>query len=178
MSEAGDVRDFIIPQRTVVDFAALCENVLVEGMGTLSLIRVVNRIFPADFESPRVEKLLELAINLIEGTEDHGLHTLRVKLWYPNGHALDGDEEEFEFPEGLFTSTHQFSIWFATDQPGLHAFDIFVDDELRKRVFLQAIIPASMDHDQLGSLAQTLLSQEPPHRPTVAGDSSSGSASE
>jgi hypothetical protein len=148
VTEREDLRDNIVPDKTVVEYALLCDQVLFEVNGLPSFIRVINRIFPQEPSDLSMSKTLNLAISLIEGEAEEPAHTIRADLFFPDGQKQKGVPQEFMFPHPLVHMFHVFEVDFGTNQHGLHVFEILVNGRRSKRVFLQSILPVNLSVEE------------------------------
>ena len=132
----------LVEDETLIELAVLCDTALVEANGALSVVRIINRMFPPFPDMPYVSRRIDLALILIEGRNDTGTHTIRLDLIAPDGARQEGASNEFMFPENQQSLTQVFGIDFNGDQNGVYWFELFIDDRVRKRIPLQVWIPA------------------------------------
>lgn len=132
----------LIEDATIVEFAVLCESALLEANGTLSVIRIINRMYPPYPDMPYVSRRIDLALLLIQGRTDPDLQTIRLDLLSPDGVRQEGARNEFAFPDGQRTMPQVFVVDFTGDQNGVYWFEIWLNNRLRKRLPLQVLIPA------------------------------------
>ncbi len=124
--------------------AALCENVIEDKQGVLSLIRVVDRIISTVAGPSSPEKMPPVPINLIavvsfKSGSARGTHTVKLRPEAPSGIRL----EEISFPvlfegedRGVNIIAH---MGLLAQQEGLYWFDVLLDDVLVTRIPLRLV---------------------------------------
>jgi hypothetical protein len=133
--------------RPYLTAALLCERVLEEKDGTLSVIKIADRVtyraigLPSDMKPlASVTCLVCLKSGPVEGD-----HTLRIFVERPKG----GKTLVSEIPVNLLGKDHGrnfvLNLSVGIDQDGLYWFDVVFDDELLTRIpllFVQEQAPA------------------------------------
>jgi hypothetical protein len=115
----------------------LCDKVLQEQDGVLSLIRVVDRIFQtavgptAPTEMPLVAVNLTLVVMFKSG-DARGRYPMTIRLEAPSGQVVN----EMQFPvllegEGDRGANLTLGVQLQLDQEGLYWFDVLFGDEQR-----------------------------------------------
>lgn len=140
--ERDQLRTELIENETFIELAILCDEVLIEENGTVSIIRVINRMRPPYPDDLVVSKQIHLALMLVEGWDDPQVNTIQLDLVAPDGTKEEGTENEFVFPEDRRNMVQTFQIQFTGDQTGVYWFELNINGRLRKRLPLQVWIPA------------------------------------
>ncbi len=122
--------------RPYVIAALLCEKVLQESNGTVSIIRVADRLGYSVAGMPEGMKPITQLSGLIslKSGPVTGDHTLKIIGENPVGVR----QELFTFPLHLMGKDHGqniiLNIAFGIEQDGLHWFDVVFDDEVLTRI--------------------------------------------
>lgn len=127
-----------------VQFATVCEKVLREFDGTLSIIRAVDRIIvtvegtDAPPELPEGRLALTLAVSL-KADDAQGRYPVTIALQQPSGVYLDPEEIDAMFEGG--ERGVNLILGFAIENvlEGLYWFDVKVNERLLSRVPLRVI---------------------------------------
>jgi len=126
--------------RPLLRIAAFCEKFLQERDGTVSLIRIVDRITVRgqSKDMPALPVSLFLVVSFMSGFM-RGKASIRVKPVTPSGKEL----ERVEFPV-LFEGEDRgvnivHNITLVTREEGLYWFDLYVEDELITRIPLRVL---------------------------------------
>ncbi|MGA3054790.1 MAG: hypothetical protein ABSD63_11330 [Candidatus Korobacteraceae bacterium] len=121
-------------EQPYVTAALLCERVLIEKDGTLSLVRIVDRI-QYRIEGEGLPKDIRPIINIqgvvsLKSGPATGDHTIKIVIERPNGER----KEVVLFPAKLLGKDQGvnlvLNINLSIDQDGLHWFDVLFDDGL------------------------------------------------
>lgn len=124
--------------------AVICERVLEDKDGVLSLIRVIDRITrtvtgPNVPEAMPTVRLDYTAVVTLKSGSARGRHTLKIRPEAPSGQQLEPIEVPV-FLEGDDRGVNAILfLGFDLDQEGLYWFDVLVNDELLTRMPLRVI---------------------------------------
>jgi len=119
-----------------VTAALVCENVLQEGDGSISAIRIADRVqYRIKGMPPDAKPMIGLqGLVSIKSGAVTGDHTLRVVSERPNGERKDVHTQ----PVKLLGKDHGINlilnIGLGVDQDGIYWFDVFFDDDLLSRI--------------------------------------------
>jgi hypothetical protein len=124
-----------------LSIAVLCEKILQEQDGGISLIRVFDRYnVPEPTETVPVLTIPLTLVVLMRSGIFRGPSTLKIQGYSPSGQALppievpmlfEGDDER-----GALVAVN---IGFAAKEQGLHWFDVSVDDQPKTRIPLRIV---------------------------------------
>jgi hypothetical protein len=124
--------------------AALCEKVIEDKQGVLSLIRIVDRIV-ANVVAPDVPAAMPpipvslTAVVILRSGEARGRHSLKIRLEEPSG-LQQGTTEIPVFFEGEDRGMNAvIPLQIVAREEGLYWFDVLVNDELLSRIPLRLI---------------------------------------
>jgi len=114
--------------------ALLCERVLHEADGVLSLIRVIDRVTHSavgpqpPLEMPPVE--IDLwAVIVLKSDEARGRHTVTVRPEKPSGEQMAATELPVLFEGEERGAAVVLNLKLALDQEGLYWFDVILDEQ-------------------------------------------------
>ena len=116
-----------------VSLAVLCEQVIEEKDGTLSLIRVVDRLTTLSDRSATPDQMPAMAHNLflvvgLKGDRARGRHTLHIILEKPSGGRFPAPSQSVQFETGEDKGANLvIRLQMAFDEEGLYWFDIYLD---------------------------------------------------
>jgi hypothetical protein len=119
--------------------AVLCERVLEEKDGVVTLVRLIDRLLIASQGPEAPPTLPPTAISLIaviwlRSGEARGSHTLKVRPELPSGQSLDAPQVTVHL-EGEERGTRSvFNLNLVAEQEGLYWFDVLFDDNLLTRI--------------------------------------------
>lgn len=129
--------------RPYLNAALLCENVIQENNGTLSLIRVVDRIEYDPQPAPQGYKPIVLIKGLvaIRSGALKGNFGLQIKVTGPNGKPK-GEPlllPSIELLGGDHGANVILNMQFVVEDDGLHWFDIYFENEILTRMPLTVV---------------------------------------
>jgi uncharacterized protein DUF6941 len=119
--------------------AVLCERVLEEKDGVVTLVRLVDRLLIAS-QGPEAPSTLPpttislVAVIWLRSGEARGSHTLKIRPELPSGQSLDAPQVTIHL-EGEERGTRSvFNLNLVAEQEGLYWFDVLFDDNLLTRI--------------------------------------------
>jgi len=127
--------------RPFLTAALLCEKVLQEKDGTLSAVRIVDRMqyrlegLPAGLDLKPglpITCLISLKSGPITGT-----HTIKLIVERPNGNRKEILSKEFEFLGNDLGHNVVMNLGISVEQDGIHWFELTFDDEILTRIPLK-----------------------------------------
>ncbi len=124
--------------------AVICEKVLEDKEGVLSLIRLIDRITvtaqgPAIPEAlPPATLQMTLVISLKSG-DARGRHSLKIRPEQPSGQQMDTIEMSVHFEGEDRGMNVVYATSLSVDQEGLYWFDVLLDDVLLTRMPLRIL---------------------------------------
>jgi uncharacterized protein DUF6941 len=125
----------------LVTAAALCEQVLQEPDGVISLIRVVDKVTSTDVDTerpgvmPSFPVTLTLALLLKAGDAQGRSFTLRLQPIDPGGKVIASSELPLRFAASPAAgATFLVRLALVVNQPGQHWIRVTLDDEPFTRV--------------------------------------------
>jgi hypothetical protein len=128
-----------------VSLAVICEKVLTEQDGVISVIRVIDRIINtvAGLDVPEQMPPMDLAFVLVvtlKSDAARGRHTVKLRPETPSGHQLPEHEIPILF-EGEDRGTNIIvNFGIRVEEEGLYWFDVFLDDnQLLTRIPLRIV---------------------------------------
>jgi hypothetical protein len=122
------------PRGPWIATATLCERVLQESDGVLSLIRLIDRItHSAMGTNPPVEmppfEVDFWAVISFRSDEARGRHSVAFRPEKPSGEQLAATEQPVLFEGEERGAVLVFNLKMTVDQEGLYWFDILLDDQ-------------------------------------------------
>jgi hypothetical protein len=119
--------------------AVLCERVLEERDGVVTLVRLIDR-FTIVSQGPEAPATLPptpiglTAVVWLRSGEARGSQTLKIRPELPSGQSLDAVQLTVHF-EGEERGTRSvFTLNLVAEQEGLYWFDVLLDDTLLTRI--------------------------------------------
>lgn len=138
----------------LVTTAALCERVLQEPDGVISLIRVVDKITVSDVDAerpdvmPPIPVMLTLVLLLKAGAAQGRSFTLQLEPVDPAGRAIARSELPLQFPASEAAgATFLVKMALIVSHPGQHWINVMLDGELFTRV------PLLVEHQPPGIMS-------------------------
>lgn len=123
--------------------AVLCENVIEDKQGVLSLIKIVDRIV-ANAGPNTPERMPPMTVSLfavigIKSGQARGSHHLTLRQEAPSG-IRKGELSVPVFLEGEDRGNNAIlQLTIQTDEEGLHWFDVLFDNQLMTRIPLRLL---------------------------------------
>ncbi len=127
--------------RPYITAALLCERVLQEKDGTLSVIRIADRVEYRLQGAPEgVKPIIGISgLVCLKSGPVMGDHTVRVVVERPGGDR----KEAYSLPVKLLGKDHgqnvSMNIALGIEQEGLHWFDVLFDEDLLTRIPLMVV---------------------------------------
>jgi|ERR1022692_936185 hypothetical protein len=129
-----------------VTVAALCDQVLQEKDGVISLIRIVDKVTSTDVDTATPDQMppmlvsLTMVVQLRSGAEGGGRHTLTLRPVDPTGAMVAQTELPVEFAEAPSAAvTMLVKVGLMLKLTGLHWIDVLLDGELLTRSPLEVL---------------------------------------
>jgi len=125
-----------------VSAAVLCERVLEEKDGVVTLVRLIDR-FIVTAQGPDAPATLPptlvsvVAVVWLRSGEARGRHVLQLRPEKPSGERLDATEISVHFEGEERGSRTTGNISLVADEEGLYWFDVLLDDTLLSRIPLR-----------------------------------------
>lgn len=138
---AAPHRDAAIPDGPYLGSALLCDRVLVEANGTISIIRAIDRVtivVPPDLPVPVYPFTGTLVVGL-RGAPAGADDILLVVCRDPNGHELFRTEYYLEYGGALAGTNVSAELSLVLPMPGVYTFDVQLNGRFLSRVFLEVV---------------------------------------
>jgi len=129
-------------QGPYIQMAGLCENVIEDKTGALSLIRIIDTIThtearpDAPTEMPNVTYPMKMVVMLKSGRA-RGRHELKIIPELPSGELKPPLTRSIQMEGEERGVNNIINMLFTFTMEGLHWFDIYLDDSLLTRIPLR-----------------------------------------
>jgi hypothetical protein len=140
-------------QGPYIQAAALCEQVIEDKTGVLSLIRIIDTVTPtvaspdAPVEMPPVTYPMKMVIMLKSGRA-RGRHELKIVPEMPSGELKQPLVRSVQMEGEERGANHIINMFFTFTMEGLYWFNVYLDDTLLTR------IPLRTKYNRIVTLAQ------------------------
>jgi hypothetical protein len=127
------------PMRPFVQIAAICAAPLQEANGTLSLVRILDRIPVQGFTDDMVPQPLQqfaLVVVLKSGAMKGKFH-MKIVPETPSGKRLDGPTMSVLFEGDERGVAAVMPVPLVAEEEGLYWFDVFIEQEVLTRIPLR-----------------------------------------
>jgi hypothetical protein len=119
--------------------AVLCERVLEEKDGVVTLIRLIDRLIittqgPEAPASMPPTPISLIAVIWLRAGQARGSHTLKLRPELPSGQGLEATQITVHFEGEERGNRSVFNLNLVADQEGLYWFDVLFDDTLLTRI--------------------------------------------
>ena len=124
--------------------AVLCQSVLEEKDGVVTLVRLIDRLLIASQGPEAPPTLPPTSINLtaviwLRSGEARGSHTLKLRPELPSGQSLDAAQVTVHLEGEERGARSVINVNLVAEQEGLYWFDVLFDDTLLTRIPFRVI---------------------------------------
>jgi len=129
-------------QGPYIQAAALCEQIIEDKTGVLSLIRIVDTVThtvaspDAPSEMPPVTYPMKMVIMLKSGRA-RGRHELKIVPEMPSGELKQPVVQSLQMEGEERGANHIINMFFTFTMEGLYWFNVYLDDSLLTRIPLR-----------------------------------------
>ncbi len=129
-------------QGPYIQMAGLCEQVIEDKTGVLSLIRIIDTIThtesrpDAPAEMPSVTYPMKMVI-MFKAGRARGRHELKIVPELPSGEVKDPVIQSVQFEGEERGSNYVINMMFTFNMEGLYWFNVYLDDSIITRVPLR-----------------------------------------